>query len=124
MENQTPKKSWLKDEILKMYSSQDSFFSKKRVESGIAFLVAQIGMLTYLIMRIKTMDIYSLIMWAGTEFSVAGYIISQIQKEKTNTDSSSVISTTPVTNNETTNNTVAAVNTPPAEETPDTPEAC
>jgi len=73
---------WFVTEIMKMYSSQKSFFSKKRVESGIAFLTAQIGMVYFLVKKIDTMDVYELSMWAGIEFLIAGYTVTQIQKEK------------------------------------------
>ena len=73
---------WFISEIMKMYSSQKSFFSKKRVESGIAFLIAQSGMVYFLVKKIETMDVYELSMWAGIEFLIAGYTVTQIQKEK------------------------------------------
>lgn len=84
-DNKTKKNSgfrWFINEIIKMYSSQDSFFSKKRVESAIAFIVAQMGMITYFIVHISAMDIYDLIMWAGVEFTVAGYMIYKIENVK------------------------------------------
>lgn len=73
---------WLKDEILKIYSSQESFFSKKRVESGIAFLFAQIGMMSFLFGNLDTMSTGDIIAWSAVEFSVAGYTVAQIQWEK------------------------------------------
>jgi hypothetical protein len=73
---------WFITEILKMYSGQKSFFSKKRMESGISFVIAQIGMLFFLFKKIDTMDTYDLCMWAGIEFLIAGYTVNQIQKEK------------------------------------------
>jgi hypothetical protein len=36
---------WFISEIGKMYSSKDSYFSKKRIESGIAFAISQWGMI-------------------------------------------------------------------------------
>ena len=74
--------TWLKTEILKIYSSQESFFSKKRVESGIAFLFAQIGMMSYLFSNLSTMDTGDIIAWSAVEFGVAGYTVAQIQWEK------------------------------------------
>jgi hypothetical protein len=76
---------WFFTEIMKMYSGQKSFFSKKRVESGVAFILAQFGMIFFLIKKIDTMDVYELSIWAGMEFLVAGYTVGQIQKEKSNT---------------------------------------
>lgn len=76
---------WFFTEISKMYSSENSFFSKKRVESGIAFLLGQIGMVFYLYEKIGVMDMYDMSMWAGIEFLIAGYTLREIQKEKKNT---------------------------------------
>ena len=73
---------WFKDEILKIYSSQESFFSKKRIESGIAFLFAQIGMMTFLFINLNTMDTGDIIAWSAVEFGVSGYTVAQIQWEK------------------------------------------
>jgi len=73
---------WLVKEIMNLYSDHPSYFSKKRVESGVAFVIAQSGMVAYLVKRIDTMDIYEFLMWAGAEFLIAGYTISQIQNEK------------------------------------------
>lgn len=67
---------------MNLYSDKPSYFSKKRVESGIAFIIAQVGMIAYLVAKIKDMDIYEFLMWAGVEFLIAGYTINQIQKEK------------------------------------------
>lgn len=76
----TTKLYWL--EIIKMFSNEKSFFSKKRVESFIAFAVAQSGMIWFLIEHIRTMSVSDLLLWAGTEFLIAGYTVNQIQKEK------------------------------------------
>lgn len=69
-------------EIVKIYSNQDSFFSKKRIESGIAFTIAQFCMVAFFVTHIDTLTMGEFLLWAGTEFAVAGYIINQIQKEK------------------------------------------
>ena len=73
---------WLKDEILNMYSSRPSFFSKKRVESGIAFAAGQWGMVFFLLEKHSSMTTSDLAIWAGIEFAVSGYMLNQIQKEK------------------------------------------
>ena len=65
-----------------MYSSKTSFFSKKRIESGIAFIIAQWGMIYFLLQKMPVMTSSDLAIWAGIEFAVSGYIINQIQKEK------------------------------------------
>lgn len=73
---------WFFKELMKLYSDKPSYFSKKRVESGVAFTIAQVGMIAYLWIKIDTMDMYDFAMWAGIEFLIAGYTINQIQKEK------------------------------------------
>jgi len=73
---------WFFKEIMNLYSDKPSHFSKKRIESGIAFIIAQTGMVAYLISKMDTMDVYEFLMWAGAEFLIAGYTINQIQKEK------------------------------------------
>ena len=73
---------WIFRELGMMYSSKKSFFSKKRIESGIAFIIAQLGMLVYFFEHHTTMDMGSMLMWAGAEFTIAGWTIHQIQKEK------------------------------------------
>lgn len=73
---------WFFTEILNMYSSKPSFFSKKRIESGIAFFIAQWGMIYWLSTKFDVMSTSDFAMWAGIELAAAGYIVSQIQKEK------------------------------------------
>jgi hypothetical protein len=65
-----------------MYSSRKSYFSKKRIESGMAFIVAQWGMVFFLLEKHASMTSSDLALWAGIEFAVSGYIINHIQKEK------------------------------------------
>lgn len=73
---------WFITEIAKMYSAQSSYFSKKRIESGIAFMVAQLGMIFFLIAKYETLIMSEFLWWAAAEFAVSGYIINAIQKEK------------------------------------------
>ena len=87
METKQRFKFWKKikyygDELIKMYSGEKSFFSKKRVEYGIAFFVGQFGMIYFIIINVSTLSASDMALWAGVEFTVAGYMISQIQKEK------------------------------------------
>ena len=82
MKNLLAATKWLKTEILNMYSSKPSFFSKKRVESGIAFLIGQWGMVFFLLEKHSIMTTSDLAIWAGIEFAVSGYMLNQIQKEK------------------------------------------
>ena len=73
---------WFVREIRNLYSGQSSFFSKKRIESGIAFLVGQWGMIYFLIMNIESLTASDIVLWAGVEFAIAGYMVNAIQKEK------------------------------------------
>ena len=73
---------WFITEILNIYSSKPSYFSKKRIESGIAFIIAQWGMIYFLIEKIPTMTSSDMAIWSGIEFAISGYIVSHIQKEK------------------------------------------
>lgn len=69
-------------EILKLYSTTPSFLSKKRVESGIAFLIAEWGMVFFLLKMYPNLTMTDIIMWASIQFTISGYILHQIQKEK------------------------------------------
>lgn len=73
---------WFFREMGMLYSTKPSFFSKKRIESGIAFIIAQLGMIIYFLDHHEKMDMMSMLMWAAAEFTIAGWTISQIQKEK------------------------------------------
>lgn len=73
---------WFFTEIMNMYSDAPSYFSKKRIESGIAFFVSQWGMIFWLLLKWDVMTTSDFVMWAGIELAAAGYIVSQIQKEK------------------------------------------
>ena len=77
---------WLFREIRNIYSAKSSYFSKKRIESGIAFIIAQWGMIFFLINKYSTLSMGEFLLWAAAEFAVSGYMISQIQKEKQNSD--------------------------------------
>ena len=73
---------WFIREIGTMYGSGKSFFSKKRIESGVAFIIAQWGMIFFILEKHSEMTSSDLAIWAGIEFAVSGYIVNQIQKEK------------------------------------------
>jgi hypothetical protein len=80
---------WIAKELGAMYSSRKSYFSKKRIESGVAFIVAQWGMIFFLLEKHTDMISSDLAIWAGIEFAVSGYIVNQIQKEKKSSSSES-----------------------------------
>jgi hypothetical protein len=73
---------WFLSELVKMYSSKPSYFSKKRVESGIAFAIAQAGMIFFLCEKHKELEMSEFLWWAAAEFAVSGYMINAIQREK------------------------------------------
>lgn len=73
---------WFIKEIGNMYSTKKSFFSKKRIESGLAFIIGQWGMIYFLLEKHESMNSSDLALWAGIEFLIAGYTTHQIQKEK------------------------------------------
>lgn len=73
---------WFIKEMLNIYSSKPSYFSKKRIESGIAFLIAQWGMVYFLIGHYDEISMGEMLLWASAEFAVSGYIINKIQSEK------------------------------------------
>lgn len=73
---------WFIKEIGNLYSSKESYFSKKRFESGIAFIIGQWGMIYFLLENIQGMTSSDIVLWAGVEFAISGYVLNQIQKEK------------------------------------------
>ena len=75
---------WFFTEITNMYSAKKSFFSKKRIESGIAFIIAQWGMIFFLLENHTKLSMGEFLLWATAEFAVAGWMINKIQKEKNN----------------------------------------
>jgi hypothetical protein len=78
---------WFFTEFMNMYSGKKSYFSKKRIESGIAFVIAQWGMMFFLLEKHSTLNMGEFLLWATVEFAVAGWMVNKIQKEKsTNTD--------------------------------------
>jgi hypothetical protein len=77
---------WGFKELLNVYSSKNSYFSKKRLESGLAFIIAQWGMIFFLLEKHSTLTMGEFLLWAAAEFAVSGYIINKIQKEKKSTE--------------------------------------
>ena len=69
-------------ELIRIYSHQPSFFSKKRIESGVAFIIAQWGMVFFVLKKYPDLTMTDIIMWASIQLGISGYILHQIQKEK------------------------------------------
>jgi hypothetical protein len=78
------KVKWFFSELIAMYSGKSSYFSKKRIESGAAFIIAQWGMIFFLLEKHSTLSMGEFLLWAAAEFAVSGYIINKIQQEKKN----------------------------------------
>lgn len=77
---------WFIREIGSLYHGKNSYFSKKRIESGLAFIIGQWGMIYFLLENHTELTASDIAIWAGIEFAIAGYIVSHIQKEKRNED--------------------------------------
>lgn len=73
---------WFWKEVLNMYSGADSHFSKKRIESGAAFIFAFWMTIFYLKNRISDMDIWSFGYVLTVWLFIAGYTVQQIEREK------------------------------------------
>lgn len=84
---------WFFKELMKIYSNEPSYFSKKRVESGIGFVIAEWGMIYFILQKIDNMTVTDFAIWASIQFVVAGYMVNQIQKEKASETSNSVDAT-------------------------------
>lgn len=85
---------WFMTQIANMYSAKPSYFSKKRVESGIAFFTAQWGMIYFLLEKHTSLGMSDFALWAGIEFAISGYIIHQIQNEKSRREKSKEVEQT------------------------------
>jgi hypothetical protein len=73
---------WLVKEFIAMYSTKDSYFSKKRFESSIAFLGAMGLVLAHAYYSRVTITNSEILADAALLFAIAGYTVNQIQKEK------------------------------------------
>jgi len=78
---------WFIRETTNIHSSKKSFFSKKRIESSLAFLIGQWGMVFFLMENHSNMTTSDIVLWSSVEFAVSGYILNQIQREKRNNKS-------------------------------------
>lgn len=78
---------WFFNELIKILSAEKSFFSKKRMESALAFVTALLGGWIWFWYHIKNMPVSDFLIWVSVYLAVSGYLVSQIQKEKkTNKD--------------------------------------
>lgn len=74
---------WLMKEFVAMYSNKDSYFSKKRFESSIAFLTATSIIIWHVYYTRDKITNSEILADATLLFIIAGYTVKQIQSEKT-----------------------------------------
>lgn len=73
---------WFIAEFIKIGSNGNSFFSKKRIESGIAFGVVIWGCVFWLLKKYTTMTTSDFIMWSTIPIAIAGYTVAMIERAK------------------------------------------
>ena len=73
---------WVIKELFAMYSAKDSYFSKKRIESALAFLGGYWIVLYHAWACRETITNSEIIADATLLFVIAGYTVRQIQSEK------------------------------------------
>lgn len=75
---------WFFTELLKMWSNEPSYFSKKRVESSMIFVSVLATYIVYCIWNMRTMSATDFTIVSGAMMVYGGYTVSAIQKEKKN----------------------------------------
>ena len=75
---------WVVKELVKVLSDQVSFFSKKRLESAFAFFMGEYQCTDYYLIHRFTMTPIEFCLLVGVQFTIAGYTVNLIQKEKEN----------------------------------------
>lgn len=73
---------WVIKEFIAMYSTKDSYFSKKRFESSMAFLGGYWTILYHVWSCRLTISNSEILADAALLFVIAGYTVNQIQGEK------------------------------------------
>lgn len=76
---------WLIKQLIAMYSSKPSYFSKKRFESSIAFLCAIFLIVGHAIYNRATITNSEIIADAVVLFGIAGYTVKMIENSKKET---------------------------------------
>jgi hypothetical protein len=71
---------WGIKELIKMYSHQESFFSYKRFQTGVAFFIFTQGAM-YALTELVT-DVNGFLLWCVPVLLIAGYTLNMTQKEK------------------------------------------
>ena len=75
---------WVIKELVNLYSDKPSYFSKKRIESSLAFLTGLWGMIYFFIINVDVITTSEVVLWSAVLFGMAGYTVKQIQSEKSN----------------------------------------
>jgi hypothetical protein len=73
---------WLLKELIKVGSSQKSFFSKKRIIEMIAFTSGEVTLLSFFFYNISKLATLDAIAIATVFFSVAGYALNKTEAAK------------------------------------------
>ncbi len=69
-------------ELIKMVSSQESFFSLKRFQIATAFIVFIYGSLLYLHIHIRQMTAADFVMWATPLLLICGYTLNAMVNQQ------------------------------------------
>lgn len=77
---------WFIKEMVAMYSNQDSYFSKKRFESSVAFISGVGIILSNVFYHRATITNTEILADAALLFTIAGYVVNKIQAEKKDDD--------------------------------------
>lgn len=73
---------WFFSELLKVWSNEPSYFSKKRVESSMVFISVLITYIWFCIENLNVMSATDFTIVSGAMMVYGGYTVTQIQKEK------------------------------------------
>ncbi len=73
---------WIIKELVKIGSNKPSFFSKKRVESGFAFMVLIWGCIFWLLNKYEIMTTTDFLIWSTIPATIAGYIVALTERAK------------------------------------------
>lgn len=75
---------WFFVELRDIYANRDSYFSKKRIESGAAFAFCLIISACFVWIRRNSMTTAEFVWILSIWLFIAGYTVKEIQKEKQN----------------------------------------
>jgi len=73
---------WGLKELIKMYSTEQSYFSYKRFQTGVAFFMFTQGAMFTLKNYVNTVEDF--LLWSTPILLICGYTLNAIQKEKKN----------------------------------------